>query len=580
MTPPNASVSMSSPSADQMTSSTSSPSIPSSPAPSKSASTTNNKMTSTTPSSSSSSSSSNYAAPHTPIASAKRPRSQHNSAVKSNGKTLTNGRRSRSSIGTSNHTYGREIVNNANSNIATATSSTSAKKEEELNLTPVRKMKLSDAGPDAAAIRDRVQMSPMHKPRPAVERVNAVSDNEANEEYDQEVQGQGLNGKANNQNATANTTTNNKWVGIFSPVLNFLSHTTEGQGESEGDNQDEDEHAQNLHHQEELEEVEEEEVDVVRDSDGDVTMKTIPTSATTTNLKIQNDVDQTGKEENVGVHTPTSASSFSINSSHSQASMEATEEYANLEEQRMIEEQQQQQDESYDQYYHHEEDVHEEEEDEDEFNPYLFIKFLPPYSSVVHDPEQKICLPPKDKSDPPITLVLDLDETLVHCTVEPIPDATMVFPVYFNGVQYSVHVRTRPYLEQFLESVAKKFEVVVFTASQKVYADELLNRIDPEGKYIKHRMFRESCLLVEGNYLKDLNVLGRDLSTAVLVDNSPHAFGYQVDNGIPIESWFEDPNDVELLKLDHFLNTLHGVKDVRTMVRSKFQTYKLIRDAK
>ena len=92
-------------------------------------------------------------------------------------------------------------------------------------------------------------------------------------------------------------------------------------------------------------------------------------------------------------------------------------------------------------------------------------------------------------------------------------------------------------------------------------------------------MFRESCLLVEGNYLKDLNVLGRDLSQAVLVDNSPHAFGYQVDNGIPIESWFDDPNDTELLKLEQFCATLHGVNDVRSMVRSKFQTYKLIRDA-
>lgn len=100
-----------------------------------------------------------------------------------------------------------------------------------------------------------------------------------------------------------------------------------------------------------------------------------------------------------------------------------------------------------------------------------------------------------------------------------------------------------------------------------------------ENKYIKHRMFRESCLSVEGNFLKDLNVLGRDLKKSVLVDNSPHAFGYQVDNGIPIESWFDDRNDSELLKLERFLRTLHGVKDVRTVVRKTFQTYRLIANA-
>jgi CTD small phosphatase-like protein 2 len=104
--------------------------------------------------------------------------------------------------------------------------------------------------------------------------------------------------------------------------------------------------------------------------------------------------------------------------------------------------------------------------------------------------------------------------------------------------------------------------------------------LDPEGKYIQHRLYRDSCLNVDGNYLKDLNVLGRDLSKTVLVDNSPHAFGYQVDNGVPIESWFDDRSDTELLKLTRFLETIQRATDVRPIVREKFRLYKLVSESK
>lgn len=116
--------------------------------------------------------------------------------------------------------------------------------------------------------------------------------------------------------------------------------------------------------------------------------------------------------------------------------------------------------------------------EEEEFNPFLFIKHLPPYS-IVKSLRPPITLPPKAKNAPPITLVLDLDETLVHCTVEPTPDADLQFPVVFHGITYQVHVRLRPHLFTFLDKIRDKFEVIVFTASQQVYANELLNLLDP-----------------------------------------------------------------------------------------------------
>lgn len=96
------------------------------------------------------------------------------------------------------------------------------------------------------------------------------------------------------------------------------------------------------------------------------------------------------------------------------------------------------------------------DDDDDVFNPYLFIAGLPSHSSVVI--KDKICLPLVSGNSRP-TLALDLDETLVHCTVDFIAKPDLTFPVTFNGTFYQVYVRKRPYLDYFLETVSKSFEV-------------------------------------------------------------------------------------------------------------------------
>lgn len=221
-----------------------------------------------------------------------------------------------------------------------------------------------------------------------------------------------------------------------------------------------------------------------------------------------------------------------------------------------------------------EEDEEEDEMDTDEFDPYSFIRSLPPLG-----PERskiRSCLPKKTRNSPPISLVLDLDETLLHSSIAALEEYDIKFAVHFNATDYQVYVRKRPHVDYFMSKVAGMFEIIVFTASQKVYADKLLNILDPQRKWIKHRVFRDDCLLVDGNYLKDLNVLGRDLNKCVIVDNSPQAFGYQLDNGIPIESWFDDKGDTELLKLLPFLEQIVDVEDVRPFVREQFKMHELV----
>jgi hypothetical protein len=77
------------------------------------------------------------------------------------------------------------------------------------------------------------------------------------------------------------------------------------------------------------------------------------------------------------------------------------------------------------------------------------------------------------------TLVLDLDETLVHSSFKPILDPDFIIPVEIEGKIVDVYVLKRPLMDEFLAAVGDSFEVVVFTASLSKYADPLLDLLDP-----------------------------------------------------------------------------------------------------
>lgn len=207
-------------------------------------------------------------------------------------------------------------------------------------------------------------------------------------------------------------------------------------------------------------------------------------------------------------------------------------------------------------------------------DPWMIIASLPPLESLTDRPSFR--LPPAmSYLQRRPTLVLDLDETLVHCSMEPIPLCDFEFCVLFHGVQYQVFAKLRPHLKAFLEYAAKHFEVVVFTASQQVYADKLLDFIDREGNLIHHRLFRDACLQVDFNFLKDLSVVNRELHKTIIVDNSPQAFGYHLDNGVPIDTWTDDVHDTQLLwlieVLDDSLHELYSASgDVRRTLRRHF----------
>jgi len=164
------------------------------------------------------------------------------------------------------------------------------------------------------------------------------------------------------------------------------------------------------------------------------------------------------------------------------------------------------------------------------------------------------------------TLILDLDETLVHSTIKPITHHHLIVDVIIDGVPCIFYVIKRPHVDAFLKKVAEWYDVIIFTASMQQYADPLIDQLDTK-RVVKKRLFRESCVNKDGNFIKDLGLIKQDLTSTVIVDNSPIAYSHNKENAIPIDNWLGDnPNDDALLNLLPFLNALRFTSDVRSIL--------------
>jgi len=143
-------------------------------------------------------------------------------------------------------------------------------------------------------------------------------------------------------------------------------------------------------------------------------------------------------------------------------------------------------------------------------------------------------------------LVLDLDETLVHSSFQPVAKYDFLIPVEIDGNVYQVYVAKRPHVDEFLKKMGEVYEVVIFTASLSKYADPVLDLLDIH-KVIDYRLFREHCTCINDIYVKDMSIMGRPIESVFIIDNSPHAYALQPENAMPCVSWFDDYEENELL---------------------------------
>lgn len=152
-------------------------------------------------------------------------------------------------------------------------------------------------------------------------------------------------------------------------------------------------------------------------------------------------------------------------------------------------------------------------------------------------------------------LVLDLDETLIH----------------FKNDNGRAKFLIRPYTYNFLRNLRQYYELIIFTAAQKEYADWILDKIDSK-KLISYRFYRTHCIMSRVCHLKDISRLNRSLAKTLIVDNFQENFSLQKENGIHIKGWYGDTKDTVLETLEKVLLDMakSDTPDVRTYLSSAF----------
>ncbi|KAH0593149.1 hypothetical protein MHUMG1_09151 [Metarhizium humberi] len=178
------------------------------------------------------------------------------------------------------------------------------------------------------------------------------------------------------------------------------------------------------------------------------------------------------------------------------------------------------------------------------------------------------------------TLILDLDETLIHSMSKGGRSSGHMVEVRLNTASLGMGtapggaaqhpilywVNKRPYCDEFLRRICKWFNLVIFTASVQEYADPVIDWLEAERKFFSARYYRQHCTYRQGAYIKDLSSVEPDLSKVMILDNSPLSYLFHEDNAIPIQGWINDPTDNDLMHLIPMLEGLQYVHDVRALL--------------
>ena len=220
-------------------------------------------------------------------------------------------------------------------------------------------------------------------------------------------------------------------------------------------------------------------------------------------------------------------------------------------------------------------------------NCYQVIDDIIPINNI---PLPKISFPFfKDVPSKKKIAIFDLDETMAHSEFKNIEKAQNIITVKPpSRKEVKIGLNIRPHLKEALDLIKKHYFIIVYSASDRSYADPVLNFIDPNNDYFQYRLYRSHCIYSKVKdddkiklYIKDLSIFKNvDLKDMVIIDNSILSYAYHLNNGIPIVPYYKGEKDYELMFLAGYLSSIRKWKDLREANKKYIKLEHLIKQYK
>ena len=171
------------------------------------------------------------------------------------------------------------------------------------------------------------------------------------------------------------------------------------------------------------------------------------------------------------------------------------------------------------------------------------------------------------------TLILDLDETLIYSQIN--------FNCKLNNKIFlpKTTLIMRPGLHEFLHDMKLLYELIIFSPGSPEYVDPIIKSIEKEEKYFDYVLYRHHMIVDDyGDNVKNLDLIGRNLNSVIIIDDVSKNFKLQKENGICIRPFVGNcSTDNKTLKtLNNVLQKIRFNADETKDIRISLKKFKYL----